>query len=81
MKTEFDYVDLEGNVRKADLILGLVENNKNYVVFTLEDEPNDQYDLFHFGAYTEEDGKPIIDDITDDELGVLRKRIYDIVNS
>ena len=53
MKTEFDYVDLEGNVRKADLILGLVENNKNYVVFTLEDEPNDQYDLFHFGAYTE----------------------------
>lgn len=81
MKTEFDYVDLEGNVRKADLILGLVENNKNYVVFTLEDESNDQYDLFHFGAYIEEDGKPIIDDITDDELEVLRKRIYDIVNS
>lgn len=81
MKTEFDYVDLEGNVRKADLILGLVENNKNYVVFTLDDEPNDEYDLFHFGEYREEDGKPIIDDITDDELDVLRKRIYDIINS
>ena len=77
MKTKFVFYDENNNEYNANLIISLEINEKNYIVYEIEDEKDEDLDIMHIGVYKEIDNKPYIYDLEDEEESNMVKTAID----